>query len=141
MEAHEHKLPKDLPLRPLYLADRPDRAKPDWTFNMLLKHGVRSCLEYAKTFDLDRARALSNPALSPHLEFVDMGGHGYATVRVSGDEMRTEFVCIPRPIARSDRPDGGPLRYRVAHSAKLWRPGERPQLTQQLLEGDPGLAI
>jgi alkaline phosphatase D len=141
MEAHEHKLPKDLPLRPLYLADRPDRAKPDWTYNMLLKHGVRSCLEYAKTFDLDRARALSNPALSPHLEFVDMGGHGYATVRVSGDEMRTEFVCIPRPIARSERPDGGPLRYRVAHSAKLWRPGERPQLTQQLLEGDPGLAI
>jgi alkaline phosphatase D len=141
MEAHEHKLPKDLPLRPLYLADRPNGAKPDWTFNMLLKHGVRSCLEYAKTFDLDRARALSNPALSPHLEFVDMGGHGYATVRVSGDEMRTEFVCIPRPIARSERPDGGPLRYRVAHSAKLWRPGERPQLTQQLLEGDAGLAI
>ena len=141
MEAHEHKLPKDLPLRPLYLADRPDGTKPDWTFNMLLKHGVRSCLEYAKTFDLDRARALSNPALAPHLEFVDMGGHGYATVRVSGDEMQTEFVCIPRPIARSERPDGGPLRYRVAHSAKLWRPGERPQLTQQLLEGDPGLAI
>ncbi len=141
MEANEHKLPKDSPLRPLYLADRPDRAKPDWTFNMLLKHGVRSCLEYAKTFDLDRARALSNPALSPHLDFVDMGGHGYATVRVSGDEMRTEFVCIPRPIARSERPDGGPLRYRVAHSAKLWRPGERPQLTQQVLEGDPGLAI
>jgi alkaline phosphatase D len=141
MEAHEHKLPKDLPLRPLYLADRPNGAKPDWTFNMLLKHGVRSCLEYAKTFDLERARALSNPALSPHLEFVDMGGHGYATVRVSGDEMRTEFVCIPRPVARSERPDGGPLRYRVAHTAKLWRPGERPQLTQQLLEGDPGLAI
>jgi alkaline phosphatase D len=141
MEANEHKLPKDLPLRPLYLADRSDGTKPDWTFNMLLKHGVRSCLEYAKTFDLDRARALSNPALAPHLEFVDMGGHGYATVRLSGDEMRTEFVCIPRPIARSEQPDGGPLRYRVAHSAKLWRPGERPQLTQQLLEGDPGLAI
>src|SRR5215212_7125129 len=33
MEAHEHKLPKDLPLRPLYLADRPDGTKPDWTFN------------------------------------------------------------------------------------------------------------
>ena len=45
-----------------------------------------------------------------------------------GDEMRTEFVCIPRPITRSDRPDGGPLRYRVVHTAKLWRPGERPQL-------------
>ena len=71
----------------------------------------------------------------------DMGGHGYATVRLSGDEMRTEFVCIPRPVARSERPDGGPLRYRVAYGAKLWRPGERPQLTQQALEGDPGLGV
>jgi alkaline phosphatase D len=128
-------------LRALYLADPPHRATPEWTFNLLLKHGVRSCLEYAKTFDLDRARALSNPALSPHLEFVDMGGHGYATVRLSGDELRTEFVCIPRPIARSERADGGPLRYRVAHSAKLWRAGERPQLTRHVIEGDPGLAI
>lgn len=141
MEAHEHKLPGNLPLRPLYLADRLDDTRPDWTFNMLLKHGVRSCLEYAKTFDRARARALSNPALSPHLEFVDMGGHGYATVRLSGDEMRTELVCIPRPIARSERPDGGPLRYRLTYRAKLWRPGERPQLTQQALEGDPGLGI
>ena len=42
-------LPKDHPLRPLFLADRPDGGKPEWTFNMLLRHGVRSCLEYAKT--------------------------------------------------------------------------------------------
>jgi len=141
MEAHEHKLRKDLPLRPLYLADRLDDTRPDWTFNMLLKHGVRSCLEYAKTFDRERARALSNPALAPHLEFVDMGGHGYATVRLSADDMRTELVCIPRPIARSDSPDGGPLRYRLTYLAKLWRPGDRPQLTQHALEGDPGLGI
>ncbi len=141
MEAQEHNLPKDLPLRPLYLADRPNDAKPDWTFNMLLKHGVRSCLEYAKTFDRERARALSNPALAPHLDFVDLGGHGYATVRLSSDEMRTEFVCIPRPVTRSERPDGGALRYRLVHIAKLWRPGERPQLTQHVLEGDPGLGV
>jgi len=141
MEGYEHRLAKDLPLRPLYLADRPNGAKPDWTFNILLRHGVRSCLEYAKTFDLERARALSNPALAPHLAFVDMGAHGYAKVRLSGDEMRTELVCTPRPIARSERPDGGPLRYRVAYTAKLWRPGERPQLTYQVLEGNPGLGI
>ena len=141
MEAYEHRLPRDAVLRPLFLADRPGGAKPDWTFNMLLKHGVRSCLEYAGSFDLDRARALSNPALSPHIEFVDMGAHGYAKVRLTGDEMRTEFVCIPRPVTRSDRPDGGPLRYRVVHAAKLWRPGEPPRLTQQVIEGDPGLAI
>jgi alkaline phosphatase D len=141
MEAYEHRLPRDIPLRPLFLADRPDGKKPDWTFNMLLKHGVRSCLEYARSLDLERARALSNPDLSPHLEFVDLGGHGYAKVRLSADEMRTEFVCIPRPVTRSESPDGGPIRYRVVHTASLWKSGERPRLKTSVLEGDVGLSI
>jgi alkaline phosphatase D len=108
---------------------------------MLVRHGVRSCLEYAKSFDLKAARSLSNPDLAPHLEFVDLGGHGYAKVRLSSDAMRTEFVCIPRPITRSEKPDGGPLRYRTLHTAALWKSGERPQLRTCVLEGDPGLAI
>jgi alkaline phosphatase D len=141
MESFEHNLKKDAPLRSLFLADRPDGQKPDWTYNMLLKHGVRSCLEYAKSFDKARALSLSNPDLAPHLEFVDAGGHGYAKVRLSADEMRTEFVCIPRPITRSERPDGGPLRYRVAHTAKLWAAGERPRLSTAVLEGDVGLSM
>jgi alkaline phosphatase D len=141
MEAFEHNFPKTHPLRPLFLADRRDGAKPDWTYNMLVRHGVRSCLEYARSFDLERARSLSNPALSPHLEFVDLGGHGYAKVRLTSEDMRTEFVCIPRPIVRSGRPDGGPLRYRVVHTARLWRPGEPPRLERKVLEGDPGLAV
>ncbi|HEU4877796.1 MAG TPA: alkaline phosphatase D family protein [Sphingomicrobium sp.] len=141
MEALEHRLPKDLPIRALFLADRPGGGKPDWTYNMLLRHGVRSCLDYASHFDLGRARQLSNPELAPHLEFVDLGGHGYATVRLTADEMRTTFVCIPRPVTRSERPDGGPLRYRVVHGARLWRAGERPKLIQHVIEGDPGLAI
>ena len=141
MEAYEHGLRKDHPMRALFLADRPGNEKPDWTYNMLLRHGVRSCLEYAKSFDLKRARALSNPQLAPHLEFVDLGGHGYAKVRLTGGEMRTEFVCIPRPVTRSPEPDGGPIRYRVALAAKLWKPGERPHLVQQVLEGSVGLSI
>jgi alkaline phosphatase D len=139
--AYEHNLPKDAPLRPLFLADKAAGAKPDWTFNMLLKHGVRSCLEYAKSFDLERARSLSSPDLAPHLEFVDLGGHEYAKVRLSADEMRTEFVCIPRPITRSEKPDGGPIRYRVLHTGALWKSGERPQLKTSVLEGDAGLSV
>ena len=139
-EAWEHGFKKDRTLRPLFLADRPD-GQIVCTFNMMLKHGVRSALEYARSFDMERARALSNPELAPHLEFLDAGGHGYATVRLSGDEIRTEFVCIPRPITRSGTPDGGPLRYRVAHTAKLWQPGERPRLAVEVIEGDPGLSI
>ncbi len=141
MEAVEHGLRKDHPLRALFLADRPDGGKPEWTYNILLRHGVRSCLEYAKSFDLKRALAARNPQLAPHLEFVDLGGHGYAKVRLTGQEMRTEFVCIPRPITRSPEPDGGPLRYRVALTAKLWKPGERPRLEQKVLEGNVGLSI
>jgi len=141
MEAVEHNFPKDNPLRPLFLADRPAAGKPDWTHNMLLRHGVRACLEYAKSFDLKRARSLSNPELAPHLEFVDLGAHGYAKVQLTAAEMRTEFVCIPRPITRSERADGGPLRYRVLLTAALWKSGERPRLKTSVLEGDVGLAI
>jgi alkaline phosphatase D len=141
MEALEHGLRKEHPLRALFLADRPDGGKPAWTYNMLLRHGVRAALEYAKTFDKKRALALSNPQLAPHLEFVDLGGHGYAKVRVTGDEMRTEFVCIPRPITRSESPDGGPLRYRVEHVANLWKPGDRPRLKRNVLEGDVDLSV
>lgn len=140
MEAYEHGFKKNRTMRPLYLADRPD-GRIEWTYNLLLKHGVRSALEYAQSFDLERAKAVSNPDLAPHLEFVDAGGHGYAKVRLSSDEMRTEFVCIPRPIARSGTADGGPLRYRVSHTAKLWAPGERPRLVQRIIEGDPKLSV
>jgi alkaline phosphatase D len=138
MEAYEHRLAKDHPLRSLFLADRAG-GTPEWTFNMLIRHGVRSTLAYASKRDLSQALALSNRELAPHLEFVDLGGHGYAKVRLTENEMRTEFVCIPRPIERSASNDGGPLRYRIAHVAKLWRPGERPRLVREVLEGDPGL--
>jgi alkaline phosphatase D len=88
-----------------------------------------------------KARALSNPELSPHLSFVDMGGHGYAVVRASATAFETEFVAIPRPLERSPTPDGGPLAYRVVHRAALWKPGEHPKLEQRVLEGDPKLSI
>jgi alkaline phosphatase D len=137
VEAFEHKISKKDPLRPLFLGQGPEDKTPQPTVNMLVKHGVRSCLEYAKTGDIAKARRLSNPELSPHVNFVDMGGHGYAVVRVASEEIETEFVCIPRPGERSDRADGGPLVYRVSHSTKLWQKGKAPKLTSKILEGNP----
>jgi alkaline phosphatase D len=138
VEALEHRLAPDHPLRPLFLVDRPGSAKPFASVNLLLRHGVQSCLEFQKTRDVDRARAMSNPALAPHLSFVDMAGHGYATVRVTGEMFESDFICLPRPLERSDRADGGALRYRIRHRARLWRKGQRPRLEQQTLEGDTG---
>jgi alkaline phosphatase D len=140
VEALEHGL-KGHPLRPLFIAERPGGAKPEATVNLLLKRGVRSALEYARSGDIARARALTNPDNAPHLEFVDMGGHGYSVVTAGPGSIETEFVCIPRPVARSHRPDGGPLRYGVVNLSKSWRAGERPVLEQRVLEGDPRLCI
>jgi alkaline phosphatase D len=138
-EANEHNLKPDNPLRPIYIAN-PDGGPPQHTVNLTLRHGVRSALEYAKGGDLEKARAVRNPELAPHLTFVDMAGHGYATVRVDAAVLVTEFVCVPRPVERSKSPDGGPLRYRVRHEVPLWKAGERPLMRQVVVEGDAGLS-
>lgn len=138
-EADEHRFPRDHPLRPLAVADVDGR--PAAAVNLLLHHGVQSCLEYQRTGDAAAARRASNPDLAPHLAFLDRGGHGDAVVRIGSDAMECEFVCIPRPLERSPAPDGGPIRYRVVHRAPLWRGGARPQLEQRVIEGDPELAL
>jgi alkaline phosphatase D len=131
---------KEHALRALYLQDVGNgRVAP--SMNMTVLHGVRASLELAKTGDKAKALALSNPDVAPHLAFTDFGGHGYATVRATPDRLVTEFVCIPRPLERSETPDGGPLTYRVRHSAKLWGQGEAPHLEQEIVEGEPPLAI
>jgi alkaline phosphatase D len=136
VEAIEHKFPKDHPLRPLFLGQAAGDTKPQPTVNMLLKHGVKSCLEYSKTGDIAAARAASNPGNAPHLNFVDMGGHGYSVVRVTSDAIETEFVCIPRPIERIATDDGGPLRYRARFLTRMWKHGESPKMEAQLVEGE-----
>jgi alkaline phosphatase D len=86
---------------------------------------------------MNRARAASNPQLSPHLSFVDMGGHGYAVVIAGSAAFETEFVCIPRPLERNDTADGGPLLYRARFQTQMWRAGDAPRLAATILEGDP----
>jgi alkaline phosphatase D len=141
VEALEHRLPKDHPLRAIYLGQRPEDQKPQPTVNMLLRHGVRSCLEYAKTGDVEKARALSNPDLSPHVSFVDMGGHGYSIVRAARNFIETEFVCITRPLERSETEDGGPLNYRARFRTLLWEAGKAPKLEVRIIEGDPKFSV
>jgi alkaline phosphatase D len=131
---------KDSPVLPLYVR-KTTAAAPEHTINLTIKRGVRSALEYAASGDIVKARAVTNPDVAPHLEFVDMAGHGYAVVSAGPDTIDTEFVCIVRPIARAITPDGGPLRYRVSHRAKSWAAGERPTLEQRVIEGDPKLSI
>jgi alkaline phosphatase D len=141
VEALEHSFPKNHPLRALYVGQGPNDQQPQPTVNMLLRHGVRSCLEYAKSGDVEKARRQSNPELSPHVKFVDMGGHGYAVVTATTHALEAEFVCIPRPLERSERADGGPLRYRIRSRTALGKKGEAPKLEVEILEGDPKFSV
>jgi alkaline phosphatase D len=141
VESLEYHIAKDAPLRALFIGQATSDTKPQPTINMLLRHGVRSCLEYSKSGDLAKARELSNPGMSPHLSFVDMGGHGYAVVRAAADELETEFVCIPRPVNRSESPDGGPILYRARSHSRLWRAGETPKIDTTMVEGDARFSI
>ena len=140
-ELLDHDLRRDHPLRDLYVRRRPGSTTPEPTINLMLRHGVRAALEYAKTGDIQRARALSNPELAPHLRFVDVSGHGYSVVTVAGDALECEFVCIPRPLERDPSPEGPAVRYRVVHRAPLWKAGERPRLEQRVVEGNPALSL
>jgi alkaline phosphatase D len=139
-EVLERTLPRDDPLRPFSVHDRPDGSM-QCAFTTTLLHGVRAALALRDTDDPARARAARNPDVSPHLTFTDWAGYGYTTVRASPHELEAEFVCIPRPLERAGTEDGGPLRYRVVHRVALWAPGERPQMRPEVVEGDAGLSI
>ncbi len=127
----------DHPLRALYYAGEKHEIP---AFNYTLLHGVRAAMALSETSAAE-ARRLHNPAVAPHLEFVDFGGHGYGLVTVTPDWLETEFVCIPVPFERSESPDGGPLRYRVRHRANRWKAGEQPKLVQTVDEGNAEYSI
>jgi alkaline phosphatase D len=138
-EVAEQVIARDDPQRPLFVHDRPDGSTAP-AMNMAALHGVRSALALRNRSEAE-ARALSNSEVAPHLKFLDLGGHGYAVVTIDAHRMETEFVCIPRPLERSERADGGDLAYRVLHRVPLWTAGETPRLEQEILEGQVPLAV
>jgi alkaline phosphatase D len=70
-----------------------------------------------------------------------MGGHGYSVVYATSAFLETEFVCIPRPVERSDRPDGCALSFRVKSRTDLWEDGEAPKLQILIPESDPNFSV
>jgi alkaline phosphatase D len=140
-EALEFGLPKDHPLRSIYLYEPGPGAPLQPSANLSIMHGVRASQALQRTHDTSQALNESNPEVSPHLSFVDVGGHGYAVVRATGAELEVEFVCIPRPLEVSDRPDGGPVSYRISHRVRQWVAGVAPKLERTRLEGEAPLAI
>jgi alkaline phosphatase D len=139
MEAAEYGVPKDHPLRALYVAERTPGVLQS-TLNMSALHGVRSSLTMSATGDVAAARRARNPEVAPHLSFADAGGHGYCMVEAEASKLSVTFVGIPRPAESAPGPEGGPLAYRVRHTVQAWTHGARPSLRQELLDGELPLA-
>jgi alkaline phosphatase D len=140
-EAMEAGMPKNHPLRPIYLYQSSPEAPVQSALNFSMMYGVRATLALQRTGDVRQALAARNVEVAPQLSFVDTGGHGYATVRATASELRVEFVCIPRPLERNDREDGGPLAYRVTHRVPLWGAGESPRIEHIAAEGTLPLVV
>lgn len=140
LEVTEVTMQKKHVLRDFYVIDQPDGSVIP-SMNVTAMHGVQSVLKLKETGDMQQARSVRNPDVAPHLSFLDMGGHGYAMVTASANELSTEFVGIPRPLEKNNQPDGGPLTYRVLHRTRLWKAGETPKLEQEILEGNPKYCI
>jgi alkaline phosphatase D len=138
-EALEYSLPHEHKLRPVFVYDAKSGAQPAMNFSLM--HGVRAGLALSKTGDVKTALAESNAEVAPHLSFVDLGGHGYATVRVSAARLDVEFVCVPRPIENNESEDGGPLAYRVTHRVEMWKAGARPRIERVAQEGELPLVV
>ena len=65
--------------------------------NYTLLHGVRAALALSRTSAAE-ARKLHNPAVAPHLKFVDLGGHGYGLVTVTADWLETRVRLHPGAV-------------------------------------------
>jgi alkaline phosphatase D len=140
-EAMEYKLPKEHPLHGIYLYKPSENAPVQPAMNFAVMYGVKAALALQKTHDVTAALEEKNPEVSPHMSFVDAGGHGYSVVHVTAESMEVEFVCVPRPIERSEKADGGPLAYRIAHVVKSWQPGSVPKLERTRVEGKLPLVV
>ena len=119
----------------MYAYQRSPQSVPEPAINLSITHGVRASLTLQRTGDLAQALRAASPDVSPELAFADVAGHGYSVLRADAAALTVEFVCLPRPIERSEGTDGGPLTYRVTYQTRLWRSGEAPRLTRVRLDG------
>jgi alkaline phosphatase D len=140
-EAAKYALAKDHALRAVYLYQPASGGPVRASINMSIMHGVRSSLTLQRTGDVRQAIAQRNPDVAPHLAWADLGGHGYGVVRATGSSLEVEFVCIPAPLERSERADGGALTYRVRHRVSAWQAGQVPRIERVRLEGEGPVGV
>ena len=106
--------------------------------NAWLLHGAEAARTLHDTGDAAAALAAADPAINPHLAYADTDAYGYYVTRFARDMLEVEFVVIEEPL--TDRGTAGPyVRRRVRFTIPVWSPGQEPELTDVVLEGDAPL--
>ena len=142
MEALEHRPPDKFPLRQLYLVDRPGASETRLDLQYAaeawrplvpriceeLRPEARACRFQPGTFPAPRIHRYGRAWLC----------EGSAHRRRDADRVRVHSRDRSRAAAS---PDGGPLRYRVVHTAQLWKCGRAAEAQAASPRGRLGLSI
>ena len=80
--------------------------------NVLVVHGMASAIEASASNDLDKIHQAADPAVNPHLRYVDTNAQGYGVLTVTPTEVTADLVTINRPI--TDTGTDGPGIVRTA---------------------------
>ena len=139
-EALEHGL-KGHPLRPLFVAER-EPGKPETTVNLTAqargeeRAGIRP----------HRRPRRGPPRLPTPTTRRTWSSSTWAATAMpwsppAPTPSRPSSSASPARSPARPTPDGGPLRYRVRHTAQTLAGRRRPKLEQTDVEGDVGLAV
>lgn len=137
-QAAESAIPMDRSITPLYLAKKGDGPVLP-AINLATRYGVQSCLEYARTGDIEKAKEVRNPDVAPHLVFSDQGGHGFGILTATPDDLTVEFVGTVRPEQPATTPEGIEVSYRITHRVESWTKGRQPRLEHLGTQGHADL--
>jgi alkaline phosphatase D len=108
------------------------------SLNAWLLHGAEAARQLHDTGNPEAAIAAADPAVNPHLTYADTDAYGYYRADFSRDALEVEFVVIEEPLI--DRGTAGPVvRRRVRFTINAWSPGQEPELTGAIVEGEAPL--
>jgi alkaline phosphatase D len=102
--------------------------------NTLIRYGSTAATVAAASHDLSMIEAARDPAVNPHLRYVDTGANGYGIAVFDGNSARIELVTTGRPV--EDVPDGIAIRGRASFVVARTKPGASPVLDEPELTGD-----
>ena len=102
--------------------------------NAWMLHGEKAARSVHDRGVDDQVAKLSNPAVNPHLKYVDADAYGYYTAHFTEVACQVEFVCIAEPIELERR--SSPDRRRVIFEVKSQNSNNTTSVSLKSVSGE-----